>query len=81
MDDLNRRCRALRVERGAGERKAGIYNGTVGTVVSTGRERISVRLDGGDVVSFDPAEFDQWGHGYAGTVYRGQGKPSLRCWL
>lgn len=103
VDDLNRRCRALRVERGeveAGERfqtvrgelavaagdrlqfygndrKAGIYNGTVGTVVSAGRERISVRLDGGDVVSFAPAKFDQWGHGYAGTVYRGQGKTQL----
>lgn len=103
VDDLNRRCRALRVARGeveAGERfqtvrgelaaaagdrlqfygndrKAGIYNGTVGTVVSAGRERIAVRLDGGEVVSFDPAKFDRWGHGYAGTVYRGQGKTQL----
>lgn len=100
VDDLNRRCRALRVARGevaAGERfqtvrgelaaaagdrlqfygndrKAGIYNGMAGNIESAGRERISVRLDGGETVSFNPAKFDQWGHGYAGTVYRGQGK-------
>lgn len=40
-------------------------------------DRTALLVDGGETVSFDPAKFDQWGHGYAGTVYRGQGKTQL----
>ena len=56
------------------DRRAGIFNGVLGTIVSCSEEEIEVRTDGGALVSFDPERFEGWGPGYAGTVYRGQGK-------
>ena len=56
------------------DRHAGIFNGVLGTIVSCSEEEIEVRTDGGAPVSFDPERFEGWGPGYAGTVYRGQGK-------
>ena len=56
------------------DRHAGIFNGVLGTIVSCSEEEIEVRTDGGALVSFDPERFEGWGPGYAGTVYRGQGK-------
>ncbi len=55
-------------------RHAGIFNGVLGTIVSCSQEEIEVRTDDGSRVSFDPERFDGWAPGYAGTVYRGQGK-------
>jgi len=43
-------------------------------IESISSSRIDVHLDNGERVSFDPREFQGFGHGYAGTVYRGQGK-------
>ena len=56
------------------DRHAGIFNGVLGTIVSCSEEEIEVMTDGGALVSFDPERFEGWGPGYAGTVYRGQGK-------
>ena len=56
------------------DRHAGIFNGVLGTIVSCSQETIEVRTDDGSRVSFDPERFDGWAPGYAGTVYRGQGK-------
>ena len=56
------------------DRHAGIFNGVLGTIVSCSEEEIEVRTDGGALVSFDPERFEGWALGYAGTVYRGQGK-------
>ena len=56
------------------DRHAGIFNGVLGTIVSCSEETIEVRTDDGSRVSFDPERFDGWAPGYAGTVYRGQGK-------
>ena len=56
------------------DRHAGIYNGILGTIISCSGESIAVRTDDGALVSFDPERFDGWAPGYAGTVYRGQGK-------
>ena len=56
------------------DRHAGIFNGILGTIVSCTEEEIEVRTDGGALVSFDPERFEGWALGYAGTVYRGQGK-------
>ena len=56
------------------DRHAGIYNGILGTIVTCSEEEIAVRTDDGALVSFDPERFDGWAPGYAGTVYRGQGK-------
>ena len=59
-------------------RAAGIFNGTVGTVQSIEPHRVEVATNSGRTVVFDPQAFSSWGLGYAGTVYRGQGKTQLR---
>ncbi len=56
------------------DRHAGIFNGVLGTIVSCTEEEIAVDTDDGARVSFDPEQFNGWAPGYAGTVYRGQGK-------
>ena len=56
------------------DRKNGIVNGTVGTIQRLHDGSIMAKMDDGKVVSFDPSKFQDFGHGYAGTVYRGQGK-------
>ena len=58
----------------ANERHEGIFNGITGTVTGIGHDRITVRTDAGRTVRFNPNTFQGYGHGYAGTVYRGQGK-------
>ena len=59
----------------------GIYNGNAGVITgldaSTGQ--VTARLDGaagteGRTVSWSASEFDGFRHGYAGTIYKGQGK-------
>jgi hypothetical protein len=58
------------------DKKARIYNGNVGTVtgidVRTGELRAT--LDSGRAVSWSAAAFPGFRHGYAGTIYKGQGK-------
>jgi hypothetical protein len=58
------------------DKKAHIYNGNVGTIIGidarTGELR--ARLDSGRAVSWSAAEFPGFRHGYAGTIYKGQGK-------
>ncbi len=63
-------------------KKLGIYNGNAGTITgldaTTGQ--VAVRLDApagkeGRVVTWSAAdEFEGFRHGYAGTIYKGQGK-------
>jgi Ti-type conjugative transfer relaxase TraA len=58
------------------DKKARIYNGNVGTItgidVRTGELRAT--LDSGRAVSWSAAAFPGFRHGYAGTIYKGQGK-------
>lgn len=56
------------------KKDAGIINGLMGKVIGTTPEEIKVLTDAGNVVGIDPREYENFGHGYAGTVYRGQGK-------
>lgn len=72
------------------DKKAGIHNGRAGTIeaikpapAEAGGTRVTVQLDGreGRIVSFDVAEFDQFRHGYAGTIYRGQGRTLDQTYL
>jgi Ti-type conjugative transfer relaxase TraA len=65
----------------ANDLKAGIYNGTLATVTSIGRDGIKVRCDDGTETMFDPRSFGEWGLGYAGTCYRGQGKTQDQAFL
>ena len=60
---------------------ARIYNGNVGTITAIDAESgtIRARLDAaagqpGREVVWSAAEFDGFRHGYAGTIYKGQGK-------
>ncbi|MDY0885418.1 AAA family ATPase [Dongia soli] len=69
-----------RVQFHATDKSLGIMNGHIGNVVGIAEDEISVKLDGGATVAFDPAAFDGWGLGYAGTIYRGQGKTLPRAY-
>ena len=62
-------------------REARLWNGNAGVITGIDAEtgRISARLDGvgeekGREVSWRAAEFTGFRHGYAGTIYKGQGK-------
>ena len=74
------------------ERQAGIVNGGVGTIRAIEGDRVTVALDGKPgaperLVSFvagdDHAagEFDKFRHGYAGTIYKGQGRTLDQTYL
>ena len=69
------------------DKKLRIYNGNVGTITrldpSTGE--ITATLDAagkeGREVSWSAADFQGFRHGYAGTIYKGQGKTLDRTYL
>lgn len=65
------------------DKKAGLYNGAVGTITGIEGTTITVRLDGkrGEIKSFDATEFQTIRHGYAGTIYRGQGRTLDQTYL
>ena len=63
------------------DKKAGIYNGNAGTIAAIDERsgRLSAVLDApagakGREVAWSAAEFAGFRHGYAGTIYKGQGK-------
>jgi ATP-dependent exoDNAse (exonuclease V) alpha subunit len=74
------------------ERQAGLVNGGVGTILNIEGKRVTVALDGKPgaperLVTFvagdDHAagEFDRFRHGYAGTIYKGQGRTLGQTYL
>ena len=75
------------------ERRAGIVNGAVGTIRRIEDDgRVTVALDGKPgaterLVSFvagtdqEAGEFGQFRHGYAGTIYKGQGRTLDQTYL
>jgi Ti-type conjugative transfer relaxase TraA len=65
------------------EKRLGLYNGNVGIIESIEGVAITVRLDGHDGrrLTFDADAFDQFRHGYAGTIYKGQGRTIDRTYL
>jgi Ti-type conjugative transfer relaxase TraA len=63
-----------RIQFHGNDRKAGIFNGSLATIENIRRGIVAARTDTGRKVKFDAREFRQFGLGYAGTVYRGQGK-------
>jgi conjugative relaxase-like TrwC/TraI family protein len=50
-----------------------VANGELGTIAKIGDEEITVRLDGGREVSFEPEKFRHLDHGYAVTSHSSQG--------
>jgi hypothetical protein len=65
------------------DKKAGIHNGAAGTIEAIDGSHIAVKLDGKQpkTINFDTANFDQFRHGYAGTIYRGQGRTLDQTYL
>jgi Ti-type conjugative transfer relaxase TraA len=69
------------------DKKRHIYNGNVGTITrldpATGAMTATLDAAGkeGREVSWAAAEFEGFRHGYAGTIYKGQGKTLDRTYL
>ena len=69
------------------DKKLRIYNGNVGTITGLDARtgRLTARMDAagsaGREVTFSPGEFKGFRHGYAGTIYKGQGKTLDRTYL
>jgi len=61
----------------------GLINGAAGTIEKIEGDTIAVRLDGrGEKrVEFDAKEFQDFRHGYAGTIYKGQGRTLDQTYL
>jgi Ti-type conjugative transfer relaxase TraA len=65
------------------DKRRGIYNGQAGTVQSIEGSTITVALDGKSrrIVEFDATAFQDFRHGYAGTIYKGQGRTIDQTYL
>ena len=61
----------------------GLTNGAAGTIERIEGDKIAVLLDGRDAarVEFDAKEFQDFRHGYAGTIYKGQGRTLDQTYL
>ena len=51
----------------------GIFNGETGTITHIRDRDVRAKMDSGKTVRWDPQEMNGFRHGYAGTIYRGQG--------
>ena len=65
------------------DKKQGIFNGAAGTVTAIEGSGITVQLDGRKAkhLTFDALEFQGFRHGYAGTIYKGQGRTLDQSYL
>lgn len=63
-----------RIQLYGNDRQARLFNGMLGTVTAVDPTHVAFRTDDGKELHFDPRAFKTWALGYAGTVYRGQGK-------
>lgn len=61
----------------------GLFNGNAGVIETIDGEDITVRLDGKDArcVTFNASAFNEFRHGYAGTIYKGQGRTIDQTYL
>lgn len=68
---------------GTEQRGRGIFNGQAGTVERIDGSTVTVALDGRRkrTVEFDASEFQEFRHGYAGTIYKGQGRTIDQTYL
>jgi Ti-type conjugative transfer relaxase TraA len=73
-----------RVQFRGNDKANGIFNGMLATVEKIDSEapsRLNVRLDNGEAKSIDTTAYRDIQLGYAGTVYRGQGKTLDRAYI
>jgi hypothetical protein len=61
----------------------GLFNGNAGVIVTIDGVDVTVRLDGKDarLVTFNASAFNEFRHGYAGTIYKGQGRTIDQTYL
>ncbi len=69
-----------RVQLFGNDKSRGLINGHCGTVTRCEPDRVAMKLDNGKSVEWNPKEFKTFGLGYAGTVYRGQGKTQMQAY-
>jgi len=65
-----------RVQFTATAKRLGLFNGNAGVITGLDAATgvVAARLDGGRQVSWQASVFDGVRHGYAGTIYKGQGR-------
>lgn len=65
------------------DKKRGLLNGHAGTIDKIEDTTIHLQLDGraGQQIAFDAKEFKDFRHGYAGTIYKGQGRTLDQTYL
>ena len=72
-----------RIQITATDKKRGLANGNAGTVQAIEGKTLTVKLDGraGRLVEIDTEAFQGVRHGYAGTIYKGQGRTLDQTYL
>ena len=65
------------------DKQRGLLNGHAGTITSIEDTTIHMRLDGRAAreIAFDATQFKEFRHGYAGTIYKGQGRTLDQTYL
>jgi hypothetical protein len=76
-------ARGDRIQFNANDRKTGIVNGGAGTIEAIEGTKITVQVDADPTktITFDAATFTKFRHGYAGTIYAGQGSTLDQTYL
>jgi hypothetical protein len=62
-----------RVQFTGNDNRIGVSNGLTGTIEAIDGTHLAVKLADGKTINFDAASFQDFRHGYAGTVWKGQG--------
>lgn len=63
-----------RIQFRSNDKPSGILNGGLGTITGVESKTLHIKTDAGQVIAVDTNAFKAIDHGYAGTIYRGQGK-------
>ena len=65
------------------DKQRGLLNGQAGTITKIEDATIHLRFDGREArtITFDASEFKEFRHGYAGTIYKGQGRTLDQTYL
>jgi ATP-dependent exoDNAse (exonuclease V) alpha subunit len=76
-------ARGDRLQITATEKASGLYNGMIGTVEKIEGTEVTMKFDGKQPVlrTFDAESFSDFRHGYAGTIYKGQGRTLDQTYL
>ena len=61
--------------------KKGLINGMFGCCVSVTPDHLELKLDDGETAHIDPTGFEDFDYGYAGTIYKGQGRTLNETYL